>query len=75
MLAAAASFRLSVQLLEKSLPPTVAALTAATGYGVAAGAAGAIGIQRLRKVQPLFPAETASDTVKAVADTTGRAAS
>lgn len=75
VLAVAASFRLSVQLLEKSLPPTVAALTAATGYGVAAGAAGAIGIQRLRKVQPLFPAETARDTVKAVADTTGRAAS
>lgn len=75
VLSAAASFRLSLRLLEKSMPPAAAALTAAAGYGVAAGAAGAVGIQRLRAIQPLFPVETARETVKTVADTTGQAAS
>jgi len=75
VLSAAASFRLSIRLLEKSLPPAAAALVAAAGYGIAAGAAGAVGIQRLRKVQPFYPAATARETVKTVADTTARAAS
>lgn len=68
------SFRLSTRLLEKALPPATAALVAATVYGMAAGAAGAAGIQRLRVIQPLFPAQTARETVKTVADTTARAA-
>src|SRR5205823_466554 len=38
VLSAAASFRLSVQLLEKALPPAAASFTAAAGYGVAGGA-------------------------------------
>lgn len=71
---AAASFRLSVRLLEKSLPPAAAAFTAAAGYGVAAGVAGTMGIQRLRQIQPLFPAETARETVQTVANTTAQAA-
>lgn len=75
VLSAAASFRLSIRLLEKALPPAAAAFTAAAGYGLAAGAAGAFGVQRLRTVQPLFPAETARETVKTVADTTAQAAS
>jgi hypothetical protein len=33
---------------------------------VAAGAAAAMGLQRLRTVQPLFPAETARETAKTV---------
>jgi hypothetical protein len=73
-LSAAASFRLSVRLLEKSLPPATAAFVATAGYGAAAGAAAAMGIQRLQAVQPLFPAETARDTARTVADATGRAA-
>jgi putative superfamily III holin-X len=73
-LSAAASFRLSVRLLEKTLPPATAAFVAAAGYSVAAGAAAALGIQRLRAVQPLFPAETARDTARTVADATGQAA-
>ena len=48
--------------------------SAAVGYGVAAGTAGAVGLQQLRAVQPLFPAETARETVKTVADTTAEAA-
>jgi hypothetical protein len=47
---------------------------AAAGYGVAAGAAAALGTQRLRAVQPLFPAETARDTARTVANATGQAA-
>jgi hypothetical protein len=73
-LSAAASFRLSVRLLEKTLPPATAAFVATAGYGVAAGAAAALGIERLRAVQPLFPAETARDTARTVADATGQAA-
>ena len=64
---AAASFRLSLRLLEKRLPPATAAFAAAAGYGVAAGAAAAVGLQRLQAVQPLFPAETARDTASKVA--------
>ena len=68
--AQAGVYRLSIRLLEKSLPPATAAFTAAAGYGVA----GAYGMKQLRAVQPLFPAETARETVKTVADTTAEAA-
>jgi len=77
----AASYRLSVRLLERSLPPDAAALVAATGYGVAAGAAGGAGIQRLRAGRPLVQADTVRETVaaatgtaKAVAGTTAKTA-
>jgi hypothetical protein len=73
-LSAAASFQLSIRLLEKSLPPAAAAFTAAVGYGIAAGAAGTLGIRRLQNLKPLFPAETARETAKTVADATARAA-
>jgi hypothetical protein len=58
VLTAAASFRLSIRLLEKSLSPATAALTATAGYAVAAGAAGAMGIQQLRAAPSVLPAET-----------------
>jgi hypothetical protein len=74
-LSAAASFRLSVRLLEKSLPPAAAAFAAAAGYGVAAGTAAVMGVQRLQAIRPLFPAETARDTARTVADATGQAGS
>jgi len=81
VLSAAATYRLSVRLLEKVLPPATAASVAAAGYGVAAGAAGAIGIRQLRANQSLFPVETvrqtvktAADTAKSVADTTSKTA-
>ncbi|HEY7277949.1 MAG TPA: phage holin family protein [Trebonia sp.] len=74
VMSAAASYRLSIRLLEKSLPSATAAFTAAAGYGAAAGVAGAYGMKQLRAVQPLFPAETARETVKTVADTTAEAA-
>lgn len=74
MLSAAASYRLSIRLFEKALPPATAALTAATAYGTAAGVLGVLGYQRLRAVQPLFPAETAHETAETVKDTAARAA-
>lgn len=64
VLSAAATYRLSVRLLEKSLPPATAAFVAAAGYGAAAGAAGIVGLRQLRASQPLVPAETARETVK-----------
>jgi hypothetical protein len=74
VLSAAASFRLSVRLLEKSLPPATAALTAAAGYAVAAGAAGAVGIRQLRAAPPGLPTEKARETVKTAASTAKTAA-
>jgi Putative Actinobacterial Holin-X, holin superfamily III len=74
VLSAAASYRLSVRLLEKSLPPATAALVAAAGYGVAAGAAGTIAVQRLRPSTPLVPEETVRRTVATVTGTAKAAA-
>ena len=75
LLSAAAAYRLSIRLLEKSLPPATAAFTAAAGYGVVAGAAGAMGLKLLREARPLFPVETARESVKTAADTAAQAAS
>jgi hypothetical protein len=69
VLSASAAYRLSVRLLEKSLPPAAAAFVAAAGYGAAAGAAGAVGIQRLRSSRPLVPAQTVRETVATVTNT------
>ena len=69
VLSAASGYRFSVRLLEKTLPPATAALVAATGYGAAAGAAGAIGIQRLRASQVPVPAMTIRQTVATVTGT------
>jgi hypothetical protein len=81
VLSAAAGYRLSVRLLEKRLPPAAAALVAAAGYGVAAGAAGSLGIQRLRGSRPLVRSETvrqaittATGTAKAVTGSTAKKA-
>jgi flagellar biosynthesis GTPase FlhF len=67
VLSLAASYRLSVRLLEKTMPPATAAFVAAAGYGAVAGASGAVGIQRLRSAEPPVPAETVRTTAKAAA--------
>lgn len=69
VLSASAGYRLSIRLLEKSLPPATAAFVAAAGYGAAAGAAGAAGIQRLRASQAPVPAMTLRQTVATVTNT------
>lgn len=66
VLSVAASFRLSIRLLEKSLQPVGAAFAVAAGYGMAAGVVGALG-------NPPLPAETARETVKTAADNVGAA--
>ena len=65
LLSAAASYRLSMRLLEKLLPPVPAALVAAAGYGAGAGCAATLGLRWLRETPPLFPTETARRTVDA----------
>jgi len=68
-LSASAGYRLSVRLLEKSLPPATAAFVAAAGYGAAAGAAGTVGMQRLRASKAPVPAVTIRQTVATVTGT------
>lgn len=73
VLSAAASFRLSIRLLEKGMSPATAALTATAGYAVAAGAAGAAGIQQLRAAQPVLPAESVKAAAVAAKTTATKA--
>lgn len=68
LLSVAASYRLSIRLLEKALPPATAAFMASAGYGAVAGAAAVAGLGRLREVQPLFPAATAREAAQSMAD-------
>lgn len=69
LLSASADYRLSVRLLEKSLPPATAAFVAAAGYGAAAGAAGTVGVVRLRASRAPLPSATIRQTVATVAGT------
>lgn len=75
IMSVAASFRLSLRLLEKVLPPAAAAFTAAAGYGLAAGAAGTVGWREFKKAQPLLPVETVRDAASTVAETAAEATS
>jgi branched-subunit amino acid ABC-type transport system permease component len=68
LLAAASSYRLSLRLLEKAMPPATAALTATLGYATAATVAAALGARRLRQLPPPLPVDTARQTGQAVAD-------
>lgn len=64
--AGASAYRLTLRLLERRLPPDVAALAAAFGYGAAAGGAAALAVARIRRLPPLLP-ETASRASQAMA--------
>lgn len=75
LLSAASSYRLSIRLLEKNLPPATAAFTAAAGYGLIAGAAAVAGLKLLGEAPPLLPTETAREAARTVADTAARPAS
>lgn len=68
VLAAAASYRLSVLLLEKVLPREAAALTAAVAYGGGAGCTAVIALRRWRIAPAPLPTETVRRVADAVAD-------
>ena len=70
LLAAASSYRLSLRLLEKRLPPATAALAAAVVYGTAAACAAVLGAQRMRELPLPVPAETMREASAAVAGAT-----
>jgi hypothetical protein len=69
LLAAASSYRLTLRLLEKVLPPVSAALTAAAGYGAGAVCTAVLAARRLRDLPPFFPTETARQAGEAITDT------
>jgi hypothetical protein len=66
--ATASAYRVGLRFLERIFPPTVAAILATTGYGVAAGYAASEGMRRLREAPPLFPVDTARETAQAVGE-------
>lgn len=68
ILGLASSHRFLLSLLEKRLSPPTAALVAALGYGVAAGATGVVGADRLRRAPTPLPVDTARDIRQAVGD-------
>jgi hypothetical protein len=68
VLAAAASYRLSVLLLEKVMPSEAAALTATVVYGSGAGCAAVVAARRWREVPAPLPTETARRFANALAD-------
>ena len=70
LLAAASSYRLSLCLLEKRLPPATAALVATLGYGTAGACAAVLAAQRMRELPLPVPAETMREASAAVSDAT-----
>jgi hypothetical protein len=70
LFAAASSYRLSLRLLEKRLPPSAAAFAATVGYGAGAAWTAVLAARRIRGLPPPFPAETAKRAGKAVAEAT-----
>jgi hypothetical protein len=69
LLASASAYRLGLRLLEKVLPPAVAALVATVGYGGAAGATAVVAARKMRELPSPFPTETVKDAGAAVAET------
>ncbi|GLZ13031.1 hypothetical protein Acsp04_32660 [Actinomadura sp. NBRC 104425] len=67
-LATAASYRLSVLLLEKKLRPELAAAVAAAAYGGGAGAAAMAAVRRWRGHPVPLPTETARKVAEILAD-------
>ncbi|MFC4911511.1 phage holin family protein [Actinomadura gamaensis] len=66
--ATAASYRASVQLLERKLPPELAALVAAAAYGGGATGAAILAANRWRGHPVPLPTETARQVVEVITD-------
>jgi hypothetical protein len=60
--AAASSYRLGMQLIERMLPPPYAAAAATVGFGAVACAASVASANRLRRAPMPFPGETLAAT-------------
>ncbi|MFC4053437.1 phage holin family protein [Actinomadura syzygii] len=69
MLATAATYRMNVLLLERRLPPEVAALVAATVYGGGAGAAALAASRKWRGQPAPVPSETAGQVAEILTGT------
>ncbi|WP_067487993.1 phage holin family protein [Actinomadura hibisca] len=67
-LATAASYRMNMALLEKKLPPELAAMVAAAVYSGGAGAAALAAIHKWRGLPAPLPTETARQVVEVIAD-------
>jgi hypothetical protein len=70
VLAAASTYRLNVLLLERKLPPELAALVAAAVYTGGAGCAAVLAARRWRGLPPPLPSETARQVAEIIADAT-----
>lgn len=68
VLATAASYRLTILLLEKVMPSEAAALTATAVYGGGAGCAAVVTVRRLRETPAPLPTDTARRLADAIAD-------
>ncbi|MFC6931237.1 hypothetical protein ACFQHO_13460 [Actinomadura yumaensis] len=66
--ATAASYRLNVLLLEKKLPPEVAALVATAVYGSGAGAAAVAASRKWRGHPAPLPTDTARQVTEILTD-------
>ncbi|MFI0404549.1 phage holin family protein [Actinomadura sp. 3N508] len=74
VLATAAVHRMNVRLLERKLPPELAAFVAAAVYGSGAGAAAMVASRRWRGLPPPLPTETARRLAEILTDSGGSAA-
>jgi hypothetical protein len=68
--ATAASYRTSVLMLEKRLPPEIASFVAAVAYGGGAGAAALLASRKWRGLPAPLPTETAGKVVSVITDMT-----
>jgi hypothetical protein len=73
LFAAAASYRLTLRLFEKLLPPIPAAFTAAAAFGTGAAYTATLAARRLRDLPPLLPTETAQQAGETIAGTAAQA--
>ncbi|TDB86779.1 hypothetical protein E1264_16675 [Actinomadura sp. KC216] len=71
VLATAAVHRMNLRLLERKLPPELAAFVAAAVYGGGAGAAAMAASRKWRGLPPPLPTETARQVVEILADPDG----
>lgn len=75
LLAAASSYRLSLRLLEKWMPPATAAFVATALYGGGAAYAVVEGLRRLRELPAPFPTETVREVGSLAEETAAEARS